>query len=147
MKGKDYCRHHQDQGVTGAKTDQKEESGHVVSTLPIESTAVEPSTVDGGSILPSNNARPTCRGKSRITGRNCGRHPGKKSAYCHLHKDQDPSYQTETLANEFSQIRTVDKQKDALDILPDVDEYAVATYMLMRKSNNRASKLVSTLGL
>ena len=53
MKGKDYCRHHQDQGVTGAKTDQKEESGHVVSTLPIESTAVEPSTVDGGSILPS----------------------------------------------------------------------------------------------
>ena len=152
MKGKDYCRHHQDQGVTGAKTDQKEESGHVVSTLPIESTAerpepVEPSTVDGGSILPSNNARPTCRGKSRITGRNCGRHPGKKSAYCHLHKDQDPHYQTETLANEFSQIRTVDKQKDALDILPDVDEYAVATYMLMRKSNNRASKLVSTLGL
>jgi len=154
VKGTDYCRHHQDQGtgVTDAKMDEKEESRHGGSTPPIESAAerselVEPSTVDGGSTLPSNNARPTCRGKSRITGRNCGRHPGKKSAYCHLHEDQDPCYQTEKLADKFSQIRTVDKQKDALDILPDIDEYAVATYMLMRKSNNRASKLVSTLGL
>ena len=133
MKGTNYCRHHQDQGtgVTGAKTDQEEESRQVVSTLPFESAA----------------KRSTCRGKSRITGLNCGRHPGKKSAYCHLHQDQDPCYQTEKLADKFTQIRTVDKQKDALDILPDVDEYAVATYMLMRKSNNRASKLVSTLGL
>jgi hypothetical protein len=152
MKGSDYCRHHQDQSPILSplvNTDVQEEQKlvSVAADLAETSESVETSTFTGESTSPSVKAKRTCHGKSRITGLNCGQRALKESDYCRFHQDQDPHFETDQLATSFTEIRDIQEQKEAVEILDDIDEYAVASYTLTKKSNNRLSKLTSAFGL
>lgn len=153
MKGSDYCRHHHNQS-TGlslvVNADLQEEQQLVC--IPVDSSTEtseldETQAFNGESTSPCVNAKRTCHGKSRITGKSCGQRAQKDSAYCRFHQDQDPYFETDKLATNFREIRTLQEQKNAIEILDDIDEYAVATYTLTKKSNNRMRKLTSSLGL
>lgn len=152
-QGSDSCRHHQpkSEGASSLAAIDVNEGNHpysgAVASSDDNDSLAKPTTIAGASVPPSVKARRTCHGTSRITGRSCGQISLKESKFCRFHQDQDPQYETHQLASSFTEVRAFQEQKEAFEILDDIDEYAVATYTLTKKSNNQVRKITSTLGL
>ena len=88
-----------------------------------------------------------CKGKSRLTGKDCRLFPKSDTKYCRHHQDQDENYETNGLAYAFEEVREEEEQEAAIENLEDLDEYAVASYMLLKKSNQFINIVGSALSV
>lgn len=142
-RGMEYCHLHKNQ------EQKKNEERKPESDAPqSENNADEADHSATSGARSTDNHR--CQGKRRYDGEKCLLRPQEGSNYCRHHQDQDPKFETHQLLHTFEkyvETRDVAEQTEMLEeVLDVVDEYAVATYTLLKSSNQRSAKISSMLG-